>query len=105
MLLILRDLFYIEPITLRNTFAFFLNPKKVRKSSAATSNSQFHRDWPNPNFSAQEQLIAFHFFHSLDIPKLTISKKSMDGPLRKLSPKIGFFTSTGFILLSYIIID
>ena len=61
--------------------------------------TQFHRDWPNPNFSAQEQLIAFHFFHYLDIPKSAISKKSIDGPLRKLSLKV--FTSSSFILMRY----
>ena len=63
--------------------------------------AQFLRNWPNPDFSAQEQLIVFHFFHYLDIPKLAISKKSMDGPLRKLSLKVEFFTSSSFISMRY----
>ena len=67
--------------------------------------TQFHRDWPNPNFSAQEQLIAFHFFHYLDISKSAISKKSIDGPLRKLSLKVEIFTSTSFISMRYVVIN
>ena len=59
----------------------------------------------NPKVSSQAKTLSWALVYDVLSQFQSIWKKSIDGPLRKLSLKVEIFTSTSFISMRYVVIN